>query len=83
MDDQFQNLLHIFFYMLHWIGQFIIVIQTYFHRNIVFKKSNVQYMFGQRRDSLLIEVINIPLNTLIDKLSLRSLLVGLLKAGRV
>jgi hypothetical protein len=44
---------------LSWIDQAIIVIQTHFYRNIVLKKSSVQYMFGQEKTSSLMGDIDI------------------------
>lgn len=81
MDDQFQATAHIL-YMFFWGSQAITVVQTRFHRNIVFRESNAQYAFGQGRNSSLMGVINIPLGMLMHKLSLSFSSVGLLGAQR-
>ena len=64
LDDQLQATMYIF-HMLPWIGQAIIVFQTYIHGKVVLKDSSVQYMFGQGRNPPLMDVINIPLSMFI------------------
>jgi hypothetical protein len=64
--------------MLLWVGQAIIVVQTCFHENIIFRESNAQYAFEQGRNSLLMGAIDVPPCTLFHILSLSFLFVGLL-----
>jgi hypothetical protein len=66
--------------MFFWVDQAIIVVQTCFHENIIFKESNVQYAFGQGKNSLLMGATDIPQCTLLHILSLSFLFVGLLRA---
>jgi hypothetical protein len=66
--------------MLLWVGQAIIVVQTYFHENIIFRESNAQYAFEQERNSLLMGAIDVPSFMLFHILSLSFLFVGLLGA---
>jgi hypothetical protein len=66
--------------MLPWIGQVIIVVQTYFHVNVVLVESSVQYAFEQKKTSPLIVAIEILMDMFMHILSLSSLFVGLLEA---
>jgi len=66
--------------MFSWVSQDIIVVQIYFHENVDFRESSVQYEFGKGKNYPLMGDINILFGMLMHRLSLNSLSVGLLRA---
>jgi len=63
-------------YMLSWVSQTIIIVQTHVYENIVHGKSNVQYSFGQERTPSLMRAIVIILGMLMYRPYLSPFLLG-------
>jgi hypothetical protein len=66
--------------MLSRVDQTIIIVQTYFYKNVVIRELSVKYSFGQGRAPLLMSVVDILLGMLMYRPSLSLLFVRLFGA---